>query len=430
MQKSTLSSRIQYERFQNGLDVCIIPTPSSGIVHCLMKFPGGAHRAMENPLVPELFMHTMPTATGTRSRKMVRESLDALGARVSFDLKDTYMGVGLSARKEVFHDALTILMQLLVHPKISVHEYDEVRAQALSALHNSREHTRAQAHIALMRAFYKEGHPHFEYTPDESIAFVHRVQKDDVLTFHTDTFSSVDALVCIAGDISGTYMGQLDTLMNMLPNKRSVRDICVHADRTHVAPESDYTIHVPDKINIDTCLGIPVSLTRDNADFYPLMLGVAILGGSYTSRLFASLRGKQSLTYGAYASLSGMSEGYAGYLFANAIFPHDVFYRGRTALRDEVRTYIEGGVSHHELQSRKTEMVGKYVVGLATTMGLCGALFNTMLWKRSSTYLDEYPDILRAISLKSVNEAIRTHLRYDLAVTSSAGSIPQIESGV
>jgi predicted Zn-dependent peptidase len=118
-----------------------------------------------------------------------------------------------------------------------------------------------------------------------------------------------------------------------------------------------------------------------------------------------------------------MRDGYPGYLSAMAIFPHDVFLRGRDALRAEVEGWVTKGVTPAEVREKKEELVGKMKVGLSTTEGICSALVDTLYAHRPVSYIDEYPQMLLAIPPREVNKAIHTHVRYDFSVTSASGSV-------
>jgi len=164
-------------------------------------------------------------------------------------------------------------------------------------------------------------------------------------------------------------------------------------------------------------------LTKDDNDYLPLQLAVQVLGGSFTARLFHTLRTKLSLTYGSYASLAGFDDGYPGYLLAYAIFPNDVFEKGRTALRAVVKEFSAGGITARELAARKEEVAGKYKIALTTTAGMCGALFETLKSGKTVDYVDEYPALVADLTRREVNTAIKRRIEYARAVTTAAGSV-------
>jgi zinc protease len=331
--------------------------------------------------------------------------------------------VHLSARTEVFTEALRLVVHMLREPVVTDTEFAEAVAHVRTYIEHERENTRAQARVALMRLLYADGHPHSMYTGDEAMRLLRRVTHKNVRAFHQRTFSTVGSLLCVGGDLPRTLHKDIREITATLPSARPGLGIDVHPDRTLSAAQEDVVVSLKDKINVDTCLAIPLSVTRSHEAYHALALGVAILGGSFTSRLFTSLRGRQSLTYGAYASIAGLEEGQAGYLLASAIFPHDVFLRGRTALRDEVAAFVAQGVSQKEVASRKEEVVGKYKVGLATTEGLVAGIFDTLMAGRPLSYIDESPAIIEAQTTREVNNAIKEHLRYDIAVTAAAGAV-------
>jgi zinc protease len=304
-------------------------------------------------------------------------------------------------------------------------EFAEAKVGWRTALENEKEDTKTQADIALARALYAEGHPHWSRTTEMKIHDVSAVTRADVVRTYPLLMSTVGGLITVAGDLDPEkLLRDIERATRVLPSKPLSLTPQVRVDkvqRTH--PHKDIVVTCKDKMNIDTVLGIPLTLTKYDDDFEPLSLGVTILGSSSSSRLFNELRTRKSLTYGAYASLGGFSAEYPGYLYASAVFPADLFVKGRTELRNVTRTFINQGVTAHELKKRKEEILGKFVVGLSTTSGLVGTIFDTLLSGRSLSYIDTFPERLTGRRLGEVNRALHTHLRYDDAVTSSAGGI-------
>ncbi|MBP9749553.1 MAG: insulinase family protein [Candidatus Pacebacteria bacterium] len=412
-----------YERLDNGVDVFLLRTRVRDVVVCNMAFPGGDYATYNTQTIADLLETILPVGTRTRTRIAVREALDALGVSLSFQMTHTHLIVSLASRAAVFADALTLVVDMLTNPRVTPREFKEAVAQLCTAYEHAREDTRGRAGSTLVRSLYAPGHPHWVPLPSELRDEVTKIQARDVLNFHHATFSGVGAVVCIVGDFHEKHMASLvRDVCARVPLLRGV-PVSVHPDRTVVASKKDEIISMREKMNIDTLLAIPLPITRDHASYHALMIGTSILGGSCSSRLFTSLRTKQSLTYGAYASLAGMTDGFAGYVYANAIFPNDVFKKGREALRFEVARWVEKGVTSGELARRKEELVGNHKVGLSATRGLASAMFGAVLSGRGLAYVDKYPTIVEAITLREVNAAIKTHVQYDLAVTAAAGSI-------
>ncbi len=418
-----LTERTHYERLENGIDVLLLRTHARDVVVCSMAFQGGEYATYDRRTVADLFSVMLPTGTRTKKRALVREIFDDLGVSVSFQETNMNLIVSLACRPAVFADAFTLVIELLCDPRSTSREYNESLARLATEYEHACEDTKRQAEIALTRALYGNGHPHWEPLPKDLRRELEHVTSQDVLDFHRATFSSVGGLVVIVGDLHERDTAALvRTVCARVPTVRSAAPE-LHPERVSVPKEKDIVVSLKDKMNVDTLLAIPLSVTREHADFHALRVGVAILGESCTSRLFLSLRTRQSLTYGTYASLGGMSEGFPGYLLADALFPADVFLKGRSALREEVARWAEKGVTKAELARRKEEIVGKHKVGLSSTRGLGTALFSAMLSGRGVEYVENIPSIVESLTLREVNAAIGSHVRYDLAVTAAAGSV-------
>ncbi len=423
---STLTARTTVEALPNGLTLYLIPTTVADIATCLIAFPGGTRATYDTQSLALLHAELLPGSTLKRSRESLRARFDALGCRVRVASDTKHLTVSLSCRTQALAPALTLLGEALRVPTFPGTEVREERARLLSALEQSREDTRTRAHTALMHALYRKGHPQWSPDSEGLMRELGMMSAAKVRRFHKNTMHTHDACAVVAGDIDPKAVTRMF---------RSAFGTCtegVHipdaSDTARVVarPSGDLTLHLKDKINIDTYLAVPLpTLTRTHADYEALSAGVGVLGGSSSGRLFHILRNQMSLTYHASARLEGFGDGYPGHLAAYTILPHDVFTRGREALRTVVREFIEKGITAKELTSRKEEVTGRHVVGLSTTSGMASAAFGALQSGLPLSYVDEYPERIGALSASEVNKAIHTHLDYAKSVTAAAGSISE-----
>ena len=72
----------------------------------------------------------------------------------------------------------------------------------------------------------------------------------------------------------------------------------------------------------------------------------------------------------------------------------------------------------------KTNLIGTFKVGLATTDGMAGTLLETVHRGLDVIWLDEYPKRVGSLSLGEVNAAIKKHLQPDKMSIIKAGSVP------
>jgi zinc protease len=88
-----------------------------------------------------------------------------------------------------------------------------------------------------------------------------------------------------------------------------------------------------------------------------------------------------------------------------------------------LEAWWKDGVTDDELAARKQGLIGGYFVGLSTTGGLANTILTTIQRGYGLSWLDGYPEAVRAVSREDVNRAIRTHLDPATMVLVEAGSI-------
>jgi len=88
-----------------------------------------------------------------------------------------------------------------------------------------------------------------------------------------------------------------------------------------------------------------------------------------------------------------------------------------------LEAWWKDGVTDDELTARKQGLIGGYFVGLSTTGGLATTILTTIQRGYDLSWLDGYPEAVRAMSREDVNRAIRTHLDPSAMVLVEAGSV-------
>ncbi len=419
----SIETRFEYKRFDNVADLYLFKTSVKDVVVCKMAFAGGTHYTYENQTISSLLSETLPGGTNRKKREEVLEKFDELGVKVSVSSGEGKLFVNLSSRTSVFVEAFTLLLETLISPSFSQYEYDIALSKTENKLRLLKENTQFRANNELKRLMYKKGHPHWSPDLKKMQKDIELATKDDVKNFYKSTFSSIGSVICVAGDIRPKKILQELDIIKSLPSNISKNNPKLDIKKYNTVSKTESIISIKDKMNIDTYVGIPLLLTRDSEEYYALNIGVSVLGSSSTSRLFDVLRTKENLTYGAYAGLEGFSDGYPGYLYARAIFPKDVYSKGKKIMVDIVGSFSDKGITGKELKEKKEEIVGKYKVGLSTTEGMCSVLFATVISEKPVSFIDEYPYVVESFSTKEINTAIKNNIDFNLVKISVSGSI-------
>lgn len=422
---NSIANQVHYVRSDIGTDVYVLKTPTKDVVTCMMAFPGaGTHASYTSQSTVTVLADLLPSGTTNRKKKEVLETFESLGAKVAVSHSGRCLLVTLASQTSYFLEAFELLLEVLSHAVVTQDEFQASWSRVKSMHTHAKEDTRAQAMIALRQAMYSKGHPHWIPSTSKSLQELEEVTKDGVLSFHQHTFSSIGSLICVVGDVQAKKILQsLQVLVQALPAQAPSFTEKLHVARFNMTSPKEKIVTIKNKFNVDAFVGIPLSITQADEDFLTLQVGVSMLGSSSNSRLFKTLRTEKNLTYGSYATLQSFGDGYPGYLSAIAIFPNDVFQRGKPILEETIKTFIEKGVRPKELDEHKEELVGKFKVSLSTTAQICSILFGVLLGGKPVSYIDEYTENVSSITSRSLNTVIQKHLDFSLAKTTAAGAI-------
>ena len=180
---------------------------------------------------------------------------------------------------------------------------------------------------------------------------------------------------------------------------------------------------MPDKTSLDIIIGTATGLSEENPEYDAFYAGLFALGGNFSSRLVEEVREKRGLTYHAHTTLEAGTDGVESFWLANASFAPSLVGKGAKILKKEIEKWASRGIAAKELELKKETIAGNFQVKLSTTGGLAKVILDNAEQGRAKEYIDQYPRIIRALTLKEVNAAIKEYSRPDNLVTVSAGTI-------
>ena len=135
-----------------------------------------------------------------------------------------------------------------------------------------------------------------------------------------------------------------------------------------------------------------------------------------------TVRDKEGLTYNIGA---GMAEDtIADGIWENsASFAPALLDKGLASTHRVLDQWWSEGVTEQEVADHKQGLVGGYFVSLATTAGLAGTIISSVQRGYDVTWLDGYPEAVRALTRAQINGAIKGHLDPSTMVVVEAGSV-------
>jgi len=405
-----------------GIDVVVYKTGVKDVVYLRGSLPAGDNKApADNVMVPTLVGGMLSRGTLKHTKNEITAQLDAVGASINFGV-DSHM-VEFSARclaKDV-PLVVSLLAEQLREPAFSEEEFNRLKQQTIGNLRRALENTDFRATDEFSRAAYSPGHPNRNPTVDECIAAVQAANLEDLKKFHAEHYGPAHLTLVAAGDLD---VNALQTALTQsfagwsggtapLPTPKN----------TGTDTAKEQVVFMPDKTSVSIVIGQATGLRYGDPDYIALRAGTAILGSGFTGRLMANVRDKEGLTYGIRSSLSNDTFT-DGDWSITATFAPALLDKGIASTKHQLTEWYNHGVTADELERRKDNLVGSWQVSLATTEGLTQTLLSTLHRGKDVSWIDEYPNVVRSLTVEQVNDAIKKHLNPDEMFLIKAGTVP------
>ncbi len=370
-----------------------------------VRIPAGAARDARRPGLAYVTGQLLSRGTRRRDEASLNEELDRLGATLTVGVGRDAVDVSLSCLVEVLDAALPLLAEVLLEPAFLPEQLERVRQQALTALRQAEQSTRARADALLRALIYPPGHPyhHRVLGTEETLD---TLSSEEVQVFHEAFYRPAGAVIAVAG---GVELGQVRALLEQalaLWEGETPRLVIPPVNPSTEGQRRSETL--PGKQQADVALGV-VTVPRQHPDFEALRLANIILGRlGLMGRIGARVRERSGLAYYAASALeTGLGPGYwSAYAGVASVHVERVI----AEIVEEIERLRQEGPEARELTDAKTALMGTLVLGLATTGGVAGALLDLAFYGLGLDYLERLPDLLAGIDETMIRDVVVRYL--------------------
>lgn len=423
MHDSHLADRI-HDRPAGPCRLLTLDTPVDDVVSWRGSFRTEPNFTAGDDLRQELVVQLLDKGTTQRDRFELARILEDRGAELNISSDGLYIDVSGRALRDDIPEILAVVAEMLFEPAFDADELEKARAQIAAQVQREMEDTGTQAAGALTRALYDPAHPNYSPPPEEQLAQLQQITREQIRAYFADHFGANDFILTMVGDRASDPAIEQAVARHFAGWAPHDAPTTYQAAAKHVSG-GESRVPMPDKGNIDVRMGHSLPVRRDDDAYLPLYVANYILGGNFSARLMATIRDEMGLTYGINASLSGVSTRYEGHWEVGVTLSQENLARGLEATRAEVQRFVDQGVTADELAAKKTTIAGSYTVGLATTKRLAQSILTNAERGFDVDYLDRFPQLIDALTLDAVNDAVRRHFDPARFHTALAGTVPQ-----
>lgn len=408
--------KIHHWQNTNGSKVFYVHVPELPFVDIRVIFDAGSARDIKG--IPTAYLTNQMLQQGSQKKDAddIADQFEQIGAHFDADCDRDMALVHLRTltQPKQMVAAIKLFTEVMSHPKFAAKVLAREKANLKSVLKEQAQSPDVIAKKAFYEALYPE-HP-YGYWPLGSESTVDKVTVKALQTFHQTFYTQQNAFVVIVGNVSlGQANGIADTILSALepgepapplpaftmPKKSRNKHITFSATQRHIL------------------YGVPM-LTREDADYFPLIVGNHILGGnSQNNRVFDTIRGQHGLAYSAYSYFLPLK--IPGPFIMGSQTRADAGEQTQQLMQTLLQDFISDGPTEEELEAAKANLVGGYALRFDNNRSIAYYLSVLGFYELPLTYYDEYITKVDSLTTARIKEAFKKHFDMNNMTLISVG---------
>jgi zinc protease len=421
MSDHSFSARTKRYQFDNGLTLLVLENRTSPAVAVSgYLLAGGYFDPPGKDLLADITAAMLNKGTRRHTKFELADRMESIGARLGFDALTFAASFGGRSLSEDFPLLIQTMAEELREPVFPGEELDKLKQQYVASIKEAQDETGSRAYERLTQLVFDESNPFHRYPPERTIREVESITVDDVQSFYTRQYGVASMILVVVGDVATGDVRQLieQHFGDWQGAPKPAFDVPITLLQD--APQRAI-VFMKGKQNCNVVIGHASGLRRTNDDYYAASIANRALGQStLSSRLGLKVRDEMGLTYGIHSSFpeSGFADG--PFVISVTVAPQNVVTAIDASL-EIVNDYKNSGITPEELRDEQSSIIGGFKVGLATNAGIAAQLASAELFGLGVKHLDEFPNVIRAMTKEQVDAAIQRYFHPQRATTVIAG---------
>ncbi len=397
-----------------GARVYFVESRSLPLIDIRIDFAAGAaYDPTDKAGLAAMTRALLETGTEGLDEQQIAEHIADTGAQLGGSTDRDRAGMTLRTLSSVTERdaAVALAARLLAHPTFPPEAFERERSRSVAGLRESLTRPATLAARRFSSAIYGN-HPYGGETTVESLE---RIVREDLVTFHRDFYTRQNAVVTIVGDVGREDAERiaLDLTRNLPTGAApaALEQPVLPARSTDRIPHPSAQAHI--------LAGMP-GLSREDPDYYPLLVGNYILGGGgFVSRLTREVREKRGFAYSVYS-----------YFHPHRVagpFQIGLQTRGSQAedalavVETVLQEFVTAGPTADELQAARDNIINGFGLRLDSNSKILDHVAMIGFYELPLDWLEAYPGHIETVTADAVRDAFSRRIRPENLVVVIAG---------
>ena len=406
----------------NGLAVTMVPYGTIPKVEVMVAVrAGNLNEAAEQVWLADLTGELLKEGTKGKTSELVDQQFARMGGRLDVQVTPDQTLISTDVLGEYAPDAARLLAEVITTPRLPASELPRLKADAQRRLAVAKTQPRQIALERFRKLLYGD-HPYGRVFPTEQMLAKYTI--DDAQKFYSQNFGAARTHIYVAGkfDPAAVKSAITQTFAKWARGPAPLVNIPkANARRTFDLIER------PGAVQSTLYLGLPV-VDPSHADYIPLQVTNAMLGGSFISRITQNIRENKGYTYSPFSQLS------ARYRDTYWLEVADVTTAVTGPSLKEIFGEIEGMRKQpppaDELTRIQRYLSGVFVLQNSTRQGVIGRLNFVDLHGLGDDYLRTFVQKVNAVTGADVHRMAQKYVDPERMTLVIVGDKPKISDQV
>lgn len=393
---------IHYWENTVGIPVYFVKEDSLPFVDLQVIFDAGFARDVDEMPIAHYTNFMLNQGTEKFNADQLAERLESIGAQYGASVSRDTASVRLRSLSEpkTLSTAATTLSDILAHPVFDKKILNREKNNGLTAL----KHEQQTPGMIAERAFYEtlyDKNPYGRMVLGTDTG-IKGIKPAFLKKFHETYYVQKNAKICMVGDITLAQANALsEKIVQSLEPGQAPSPL---TDVKRVAKPKFKKIAFKGQ-QAHIMAGMPL-ITRDDPDYFPLVVGMHVLGSnSQSNRIFDTIRGKHGLAYSAYGTVQPLQV--AGPMILSCQTRADQANKAKDLLKSLLVDFIQEGPTSDELTSAKQNLIGGYPLRFDSNRSILIQLSVMARYDYPLDYFNIYRENVDKVSTEAIQEAFK-----------------------
>lgn len=384
----------------NGLRVFVVTDHREPAIaaRLVILAAGSTQDPPEMPGVALMTANMLTQGTEKRSAQEIAEAIDFVGGTLNAQAGKDATTITLAVVKKDLAMGLDLMSEVALHPAFRSEELDRQRQQLLSNLTVQYSDPEYLASMVFSRVVY--GGSAYGWPAEGTPQTAQAMQREQLVKFHGVNYAPNESLLAFAGDVTPEEaFAAAEKYFGPWPKV----DVAAAppGKPAEMTGRHIWLIDKPDAVQTQIRVG-KLGISRGDPDYIPVQVTNRIFGGGYNSRLNTEVRIKKGLTYGAFSSFT--PHRYAGAFTVGTFTRTEATVEASKLVVDLIARMSTGDATPQELDFARDYLAGVYPIQTETAEQVAERVLAVAAFGLPADYNSTYPDKVRGVSAKQVQE--------------------------